>query len=33
MIPEDIFFTSEFTEVAKVEESDINVAGLVSDKL
>uniref|UniRef100_A0A3P8P1R4 Codanin-1 C-terminal domain-containing protein n=1 Tax=Astatotilapia calliptera TaxID=8154 RepID=A0A3P8P1R4_ASTCA len=28
VIPEDIFFTSEFTEVAKVEESDINVAGL-----
>lgn len=30
MIPEDIFFTSEFTEVAKLEEGDDNSAGLVS---
>lgn len=30
VIPEDIFFTSEFTEVAKLEEGDVNSAGLVS---
>lgn len=30
VIPEDIFFTSEFTEVAKLEESDDNSAELVS---
>lgn len=30
VIPEDIFFTSEFTEVAKLEEGDDNSAELVS---
>lgn len=30
VIPEDIFFTSEFTEVAKLEESNDNSAELVS---
>lgn len=30
MIPEDIFFTNEFTEVAKLEDSHETSAGLVS---
>lgn len=31
MIPEDIFFTSEFTEVAKLEDSSSTAPGLVSE--
>lgn len=31
VIPEDIFFTSEFTEMAKLAESDDNSAELVSE--
>lgn len=30
VIPEDIFFTSEFTEVAKLEDSNTGSIGLVS---
>lgn len=30
-IPEDIFFTNEFTEVAKLEDSSTTAAGLVSE--
>lgn len=30
MIPEDIFFTNEFTEAAKLEDSHETSAGLVS---
>lgn len=33
MIPEDIFFTNEFTEVAKLEDSSTTAAGLVSEIL
>lgn len=31
VIPEDIFFTNEFTEVAKLEDGITNAAGLVSE--
>uniref|UniRef100_A0A3Q3WJ50 Codanin-1 C-terminal domain-containing protein n=1 Tax=Mola mola TaxID=94237 RepID=A0A3Q3WJ50_MOLML len=33
VIPEDVFFTSEFTDVAKLEDSSSTAAGLVSERM